>query len=134
MSKFVLTGFADEISANFSEQLAGLRSLGPVWSRTNAFAHGVPFAFPASPDTGPGLTAPGRRLVRRCTMEGLSKARLLRRYRGRALSSERGYVGLLLRRAATLAFTGHVRSAAAIVLSLSVTVLSFAYGLAVRRG
>ena len=28
MSKFVLTGFADEISANFSEQLAGLRSLG----------------------------------------------------------------------------------------------------------
>src|SRR3954468_13739417 len=36
---------------------AGLRSLGPVWSRPNAFAHGVPFAFPASPDTGPGLTA-----------------------------------------------------------------------------
>jgi membrane dipeptidase len=45
---------------------AGLRSIGPVWSRTNAFAHGVPFAFPASPDTGPGLTAAGRRLVRRC--------------------------------------------------------------------
>jgi membrane dipeptidase len=45
---------------------AGLRSLGPVWSRPNAFAHGVPFAFPASPDTGPGLTAAGRALVRRC--------------------------------------------------------------------
>jgi GT2 family glycosyltransferase len=74
-----------------------------------------------------------RRLVRRCTMEGLSKARLLRRYRGRALSSERGYVGLLLRRAAALAFAGHVRSAVAIVLSLSVTVASFAYGLAVKR-
>src|SRR3954462_9231890 len=39
---------------------AGLRSIGPVWSRPNAFAHGVPFAFPASPDTGPGLTAAGR--------------------------------------------------------------------------
>src|SRR6185436_1418670 len=33
---------------------AGLRSLGPVWSRPNAFAHGVPFAYPRSPDTGPG--------------------------------------------------------------------------------
>ncbi len=31
---------------------AGLRSLGPVWSRPNAFGHGVPFRFPASPDTG----------------------------------------------------------------------------------
>jgi len=51
---------------------AGLRSLGPVWSRTNAFAHGVPFAFPASPDTGPGLTAPGRRLVRRCAQLGIA--------------------------------------------------------------
>ena len=45
---------------------AGLRSLGPVWSRPNAFGHGVPFAFPASPDTGPGLTEAGRALVRRC--------------------------------------------------------------------
>ena len=40
---------------------AGLRSLGPVWSRPNAFAHGVPFDFPRHPDTGPGLTAAGRR-------------------------------------------------------------------------
>ena len=45
---------------------AGLRSLGLVWSRDNAFAHGVPFDFPRSPDTGPGLTGAGRRLVRRC--------------------------------------------------------------------
>jgi GT2 family glycosyltransferase len=74
-----------------------------------------------------------RRLVRRCTMEGLSKARLLRRYRGRALSSERGYVGLLLRRAAALAVSGDVLGAVAIVLSLSVTIASFAYGLAARR-
>ncbi len=45
---------------------AGLRSLGPVWSRRNAFGHGVPFRFPSSPDTGPGLTSAGKALVRRC--------------------------------------------------------------------
>jgi len=44
----------------------GLRSLGPVWSRPTAFGHGVPFAFPMSPDTGPGLTEAGRRLVAAC--------------------------------------------------------------------
>jgi membrane dipeptidase len=44
----------------------GLRSLGPVWSRPNAFGHGVPFRFPSSPDTGPGLTEAGRRLVAEC--------------------------------------------------------------------
>ena len=50
---------------------AGLRSLGPVWSRPNAFAHGVPFDFPRHPDTGPGLTAAGRRLVKRCNELGV---------------------------------------------------------------
>jgi membrane dipeptidase len=45
---------------------AGLRSLGIVWSRPNAFGHGVPFAFPRSPDTGPGLTDAGKALVRAC--------------------------------------------------------------------
>ncbi|MBI2720403.1 MAG: membrane dipeptidase [Rhizobiales bacterium] len=45
---------------------SGLRSLGPVWSRPNAFGHGVPFRFPSSPDTGPGLTATGKALIRRC--------------------------------------------------------------------
>lgn len=44
----------------------GLRSLGPVWSRPTKFAHGVPFKFPGSPDTGPGLTALGEQLVKRC--------------------------------------------------------------------
>jgi membrane dipeptidase len=44
----------------------GLRSLGPVWSRPNAFATGVPFAFPGTPDVGPGLTAAGRALVDAC--------------------------------------------------------------------
>src|SRR5215218_4544779 len=45
---------------------AGLRSLGPVWSRPNAFGHGVPFLCPSSPDTGPGLTALGKELVSAC--------------------------------------------------------------------
>lgn len=45
---------------------AGLRSLGPVWSRPNIFGHGVPFRFPSSPDTGPGLTDEGRALVKAC--------------------------------------------------------------------
>ncbi|HSW29741.1 MAG TPA: dipeptidase [Longimicrobiales bacterium] len=50
---------------------AGLRSLGPVWSRPNAFGHGVPFDFPSTPDIGPGLTAAGRRLVRACNRLGV---------------------------------------------------------------
>jgi len=50
---------------------AGLRSLGPVWSRPNAFAHGVPFDFPRGPDTGPGLTAAGKRLVKACNRLGV---------------------------------------------------------------
>jgi membrane dipeptidase len=50
---------------------AGLRSLGPVWSRSNAFAHGVPFVSPSSPDTGPGLTDAGVALVRRCAELGI---------------------------------------------------------------
>lgn len=49
----------------------GLRSLGPVWSRKNLFAEGVPFRFPHSPDTGPGLTGLGRDLVRRCNELGI---------------------------------------------------------------
>jgi membrane dipeptidase len=50
---------------------AGLRSLGVVWSRPNAFGHGVPFKFPSSPDTGPGLTDAGRELVRACNGLGV---------------------------------------------------------------
>jgi membrane dipeptidase len=45
---------------------AGMRSLGLVHSRANAFAHGVPIGFNQSPDTGPGLTEAGRELVRAC--------------------------------------------------------------------
>jgi membrane dipeptidase len=51
---------------------AGLRSVGPVWSRPNAFGHGVPFSFPSSPDTGPGLTPEGVALVRRCFALGIA--------------------------------------------------------------
>jgi membrane dipeptidase len=50
---------------------AGLRSLGVVWSRPNAFGHGVPFRFPSSPDAGDGLTDAGRALVRRCNALGI---------------------------------------------------------------
>jgi membrane dipeptidase len=49
----------------------GLRSLGIVWSRPNAFGHGVPVRFPGTPDTGPGLTAAGRELVRACNELGV---------------------------------------------------------------
>jgi membrane dipeptidase len=45
---------------------AGLRSLGLVWGRPNAFAEGVAVHYRRSPDTGPGLTEAGRRLVRAC--------------------------------------------------------------------
>lgn len=50
---------------------AGLRSLGPVWSRSTIFAHGVPFGYPVSPDTGPGLTDLGKELVKACNRLGI---------------------------------------------------------------
>lgn len=50
---------------------AGLRSLGIAWSRPNAFGHGVPFAFPGSPDQGPGLTDAGHALVHACNDLGV---------------------------------------------------------------
>jgi membrane dipeptidase len=63
----------DRDLANLEEwYAAGLRSIGPVWSRPNDFAHGVPFRFPGSPDTGPGLTPAGERLVRRCNDLGIA--------------------------------------------------------------
>ena len=50
---------------------AGLRSIGPVWSRPNIFAEGVPFKFGQTPDTGPGLTDAGKRLVKECNRLGI---------------------------------------------------------------
>ena len=60
-----------ELSVLEAYYLAGLRSLGIVWSRSNAFAHGVPFQFPGSPDTGPGLTDAGKALVDACNELGI---------------------------------------------------------------
>jgi membrane dipeptidase len=58
--------------ANLSDYYRrGVRSLGLVWSRTNVFGHGVPFRFPHSPDTGPGLTDAGVALVRACNQLGI---------------------------------------------------------------
>jgi membrane dipeptidase len=45
---------------------AGLRSIGPLWSRPNRFGHGVPISYPGSPDSGPGLTRLGRQLISAC--------------------------------------------------------------------
>jgi membrane dipeptidase len=50
---------------------AGLRSIGLVWSRANAFGTGVPFRYPADPDIGPGLTDAGKALVRECNARGV---------------------------------------------------------------
>ena len=49
----------------------GLRSIGLVWSRPNAFAHGTPFRYPGSADVGPGLTRAGRALVDACERLGI---------------------------------------------------------------
>jgi len=66
---------ADGIDADLLELEAmhrsGLRSLGLVWSRPNIFGHGVPFAWPRSPDTGPGLTPAGKDIVRACNRLGV---------------------------------------------------------------
>ena len=50
---------------------AGLRSIGPVWSRPNIFGHGVPFRYPSTGDVGPGLTDCGLRLVDFCDYHGM---------------------------------------------------------------
>jgi membrane dipeptidase len=49
----------------------GLRSLGIVWSRANAFGQGVPFQYPGYPDVGEGLTEAGRALIKRCNELGI---------------------------------------------------------------
>lgn len=66
---------AEAIDTNFYEletfYKRGLRSLGLVWSRENAFGFGVPMGHPASPDIGPGLSDAGRDLVRACNQLGI---------------------------------------------------------------
>lgn len=61
----------EDLDALYVLYEAGLRSLGIVWSRPNAFGHGVPFDFPGSPDSGPGLTPAGVKLVDACNELGI---------------------------------------------------------------
>lgn len=55
-----------DLDALYIFHQAGLRTLGPVWSRPNVFAYGVPFRYPSAPDIGPGLTEAGKDLIRAC--------------------------------------------------------------------
>ena len=50
---------------------AGLRSLGLVWSRPNAFATGAPIEADAAYDAETGLSDAGRALVRECEALGV---------------------------------------------------------------
>ncbi len=66
---------AEAIDADFDAleilYRAGLRSLGPVWSRPTIFGHGVPFRYPSGPDIGAGLSGAGKDLVRQCNRMGI---------------------------------------------------------------
>ena len=60
------------LSARACSMRAGLRSIGPVWSRPNPLRRGRPLpASPHSPDTGPGLTDAGKALIRACNRLGV---------------------------------------------------------------
>ena len=61
----------DDLSNLYRFYERGVRSIGPVWSRPNVFGYGVPFRFPGSPDTGPGLTAAGKALISACNDLGI---------------------------------------------------------------
>jgi membrane dipeptidase len=61
-----------DLSALETFYAAGLRSIGPVWSRPTVFGHGVPFRFPSTGDTGAGLTDAGKALVRACDDLGIA--------------------------------------------------------------
>ena len=50
---------------------AGLRSVGPVWSRPTIWGEGVPFRFPSTGDIGAGLTPKGLELLARCNEKGI---------------------------------------------------------------
>ena len=46
---------------------AGVRSIGPFWNLASRFGEGVSGTFPGSPDTGPGLTRAGERLIQQAS-------------------------------------------------------------------
>lgn len=50
---------------------AGLRSIGPVWSRETIFGYGVPFRYPSDGDVGSGLTDAGKALAQRASELGM---------------------------------------------------------------
>ncbi|EFL87607.1 dipeptidase [Ahrensia sp. R2A130] len=50
---------------------AGLRSIGPVWSRPTIYGEGVPFRYPSDGNIGSGLTEDGIRLVEHCNARGI---------------------------------------------------------------
>lgn len=49
----------------------GLRTIGPFWNLPNRFGVGVNGGFPGSPDTGEGMTAAGKALIRACNQRRL---------------------------------------------------------------
>jgi len=49
----------------------GLRSIGIVWSRINAFGYGVDLRVQGTPDQGPGLTQAGKELIKACNQLGI---------------------------------------------------------------
>ena len=61
----------DDLSQLEGWVAAGLRSIGPFWNLPNRFGFGVNGSFPGSPDTGDGLTAAGKRLMRACNQHRL---------------------------------------------------------------
>jgi len=75
MSMVLALEGAEAINADLSNlgvyYRKGIRSIGLVWSRPNAFGCGVPFRFPSSPDIGPGLTDAGKGLVKACNQLGI---------------------------------------------------------------
>ncbi|MBT0730113.1 dipeptidase [Rosenbergiella nectarea] len=42
---------------------AGVRSVGPFWNTPNTYGEGVTGRFPGTPDSGPGLTTAGKKLI-----------------------------------------------------------------------
>lgn len=50
---------------------AGVRSIGPFWNLPNRFGTGISGSFPGSPDTGPGLTPAGERLIQQAAESGM---------------------------------------------------------------